>query len=528
MSKKILVVDDDVKNDSTFLPILKKGLEPLGFEVIGEASSNETTITDKISKEHPQAVLLDINFDGKPLGKHLLSVLKTAHPQLPVFMMTATMEDPDYNPDDYQEAEFRYAKDLHEDGDFSSLKNELNFHINKTVKIWEEKLQAKGFVVGKSQRMQELLAQMAQYGDLDSNDLTILIQGETGTGKELVAQALHYQSNRARSPFVDFSCADISGQTAESELFGHVKGAFTGATFNKNGLFVTADNGTIFLDEIGELSVELQAKLLRVLQEKKVKPMGATRNVDVNARVVAATNRDLQEMYSKGTFKKDLYMRMKTILLVPPLRERLEDIEELFKVLVTKVKERTGKAVKPVLKPDVADLLKSYHWPGNIRELENVIEKAVVEAKDSILGVRNFQSYFDSCNGYKKSGLKGPTTVDKKEKIVAAPRPIDNQEKYDISCGDLDLCEEVLRMDIDRVAGGKELYHKRKTGRLPKLDTRSDDGYRQEIPSFLQTDYIVKAVEQTGEELASEKWPRIMGWYLTDAKKNKPSWLKTL
>jgi transcriptional regulator with GAF, ATPase, and Fis domain len=207
---------------------------------------------------------------------------------------------------------------------------------------------------------------------------TVLITGETGTGKELVARAVHQRSAQRAMPFIKVNCAAIPETLLESELFGHVKGAFTDATATRKGKFSLADRGSIFLDEIGTMSVGLQAKLLRVLQEREIEPLGGERTERVDVRVIAATNRDLQQLVGLGQFQDDLFYRLHVVpIVVPPLRERLEDIPMLVEWFVHKHAARCGKFIESLEEGGIAKLME-YHWPGNIRELENAIERAVV------------------------------------------------------------------------------------------------------------------------------------------------------
>ena len=207
---------------------------------------------------------------------------------------------------------------------------------------------------------------------------TVLITGETGTGKELVARAIHHRSAQRDMPLIKVNCAAIPETLLESELFGHVRGAFTGAMLTKRGKFALADGGSIFLDEIATMSTALQAKLLRVLQEREFEPLGAERTQRVDVRVIAATNRDLTQMVAEGKFQEDLFYRLNVIpIAIPPLRERREDIPLLLEHFVQKHTQRTGKRIERV-DPDVEQLLSRYDWPGNVRELENTVERAVV------------------------------------------------------------------------------------------------------------------------------------------------------
>jgi transcriptional regulator with PAS, ATPase and Fis domain len=225
--------------------------------------------------------------------------------------------------------------------------------------------------------MQDVLELAARVAPLDT---TALVCGESGTGKEFIVRLIHDQSPRASGPFVSINCAALTETLLESELFGHVRGAFTGAVRDKAGLFEVAGNGTLFLDEIGEVAPTVQAKLLRALQEREIRRVGAERNVNVNARVVAATNRDLRAAVDAGTFREDLYFRLGAfVITVPPLRERREDIPPLVHDFLGRAATRVKKDVKSV-SADAMTALMNYRWPGNVRELEHAIERAVIVA----------------------------------------------------------------------------------------------------------------------------------------------------
>ena len=230
-------------------------------------------------------------------------------------------------------------------------------------------------IVGRSRSMQEVLQRVELVAQTKS---TVLITGETGTGKEMVARLIHHRSAQRDMPLIKVNCAAIPDTLLESELFGHVRGAFTGASATKRGRFALADGGSIFLDEIGTLSPAVQSKILRVLQEREFEPLGAERTQSVDVRVIAATNRDLKQMVGEGKFQEDLYYRLNVIpIVIPPLRERPDDLRVLIDHFVDKHRQRIGKRIEQV-NDDVIAVLQSYNWPGNVRELENTIERAVV------------------------------------------------------------------------------------------------------------------------------------------------------
>jgi formate hydrogenlyase transcriptional activator len=241
-------------------------------------------------------------------------------------------------------------------------------------------------IVGDSPALLALLRRVDQVAPTDSS---VLIYGETGTGKELIARAIHDRSNRKNRPLVKVNCSAISAGLVESELFGHAKGAFTGAFERRIGRFELADGGTIFLDEVGELPLDTQVKLLRVLQEREFEPVGSNRSVRVDVRIICATNRKLEESIRAGTFRSDLYYRLNVFPLeVPPLRERRSDIEQLAKFFISRYARNLGKRITGISEGATEKLL-SYSWPGNIRELQNVIERALIVATGPILDLEN-------------------------------------------------------------------------------------------------------------------------------------------
>ena len=237
-------------------------------------------------------------------------------------------------------------------------------------------------IIGNSSALEAVLEQVERVAPTDS---TVIIQGETGTGKELIAHAIHNLSSRCGRPFVRLNCAAIPLDLLESELFGHEKGAFTGAIAQKIGRFELADKGTLFLDEIGDIPPALQPKLLRVLQEQEFERLGSTRTHQVDVRLVAATNRDLEEMVNDGQFRSDLYYRLNVFpVQLPPLRERREDIPALVSHFVERFGQRMGREIDTI-PPETMSALSSYQWPGNIRELQNLIERAVILSNDGVL-----------------------------------------------------------------------------------------------------------------------------------------------
>jgi transcriptional regulator with PAS, ATPase and Fis domain len=252
-------------------------------------------------------------------------------------------------------------------------------------------------VLGSSRRIQEIFQLLEK---VSPSDATVLLLGETGTGKELVAQAIHRNSRRGAGPFVVVNCATLPETLLESELFGHERGAFTGATIRKDGRFLLAHRGTLFLDEIAELGLSIQAKILRVLQAREFESLGSNRVQKVDVRIIAATNRNLEKMVREGKFRDDLYYRLNVFpVVLPPLRERLEDLPALADYFLKKYGEKNRRRVTS-LDPEAFQALQQYHWPGNIRELENVIERGVIVCQGEVLAQEDLPPALQQRDGW--------------------------------------------------------------------------------------------------------------------------------
>ncbi|ABB38482.1 two component, sigma54 specific, transcriptional regulator, Fis family [Oleidesulfovibrio alaskensis G20] len=380
MIKRLLVIDDEPGHRL----MVRAVMEDNGWQVF-EAASGEDGLSF-LGTDSVHVVLLDMRMPGMD-GKETLARILDINPQLPVVMLTAygtvgsAVEAMKKGAFDYLSKPAdndELAAVLEKAWEYSLL---LAENQNLRQKLGQGDPVQK--IVGSSPAMLRVLDFIRQAGP---SEATVLVMGESGTGKELIAEALHDASLRREKTLVKVNCAALPGNLLESELFGYVKGAFTGAVKDKPGRFQLARGGTLFLDEIGEMPVELQAKLLRALQERVIEPLGSVRPVDVDVRIVAATNRDLRKAIEQGDFREDLFFRLNVLEVVsPPLRERIDDIPLLVSRLVDKLSRKNRKEVRSV-SPEFLDALMAYHWPGNVRELENVLERALILSRSDILG----------------------------------------------------------------------------------------------------------------------------------------------
>ncbi|MCW7539821.1 sigma 54-interacting transcriptional regulator [Aquabacterium sp. A7-Y] len=364
MTARVLVVDDD----PDMLRLLSMRLNAAGYRVTAVESAEAAL--NQIALERPQLVVSDVQLPGKD-GLALFDDIRARHPALPVILLTAHGTIPDAV-EATSRGVFTY---LTKPFDGKALLDKIAQALALTAPVsgqgpaddrWREA------IVSRSTCMAELLAEAKLVA---GSDASVLIRGESGTGKELLAQAIHNASPRAARPFVAVNCGAIPEALLESELFGHVKGSFTGAVANHRGLFQAADGGTLFLDEIGDMPLALQVKLLRVLQERSVRPVGATQPVPVDVRILSATHRDLDEAMTQGQFREDLYYRLNVVSLnLPPLGERREDIPLLANHFLQRLAGKYGKRLNGFA-PDAIKALATAPWPGNVRQLYNVVEQ---------------------------------------------------------------------------------------------------------------------------------------------------------
>ncbi|MES2570885.1 MAG: sigma-54 dependent transcriptional regulator [Verrucomicrobiota bacterium] len=378
---RILIIDDDPAMVSVISDICQeRGHQTVAF------NSGQRAI-ENLAMQAPQLVISDLKMD-KVGGLDILRECREVLPQTPVILITAyakvesALEAMKLGAYDYITKPFKVDElqlTIQRALDNQSLVRE-NRNLRQIVK---EKYRFES-IIGTSARMQEIYNLIAKVADTDS---TILIQGESGTGKELVARALHFNSNRQHQPFVAINCSALPENLLESELFGHKKGAFTGAVQDKIGLFEEAELGTIFLDEVNSMAQPLQTKLLRVLQERQIRRVGDTKSLPINVRVLAATNEGLLEKTKAGTFREDLYYRLAVIPVeMPPLRERTEDIPLLVHHFLQKNANQTTTESKKI-DAKAVEVLQKYRWPGNVRELENAIERACALCDDGLIHV---------------------------------------------------------------------------------------------------------------------------------------------
>ena len=384
---KILIIEDE----ATIRRVLIKILSEENDSYIVEEAEDGLQGVEKIKNDDYDLVLCDIKMP-KMDGVELLEAVKKIKPEIP-FIMISGHGDLETAVDAMRKGAFDYVQ---KPPDLNRLLNTVRNALDKKQLVVENKILKKKIskqyqIIGESEPIKKILAMVDKVAQTDAR---VLITGPNGAGKELVAHQLHEQSNRQAAPFIEVNCAAIPSELIESELFGHVKGAFTSAVKDRAGKFEAAHEGTIFLDEIGDMSLPAQAKVLRALQESKISRVGSDKDIAVNVRVLAATNKNLQEEIAAGRFREDLYHRLAVILIsVPSLNERREDVPLLIDYFANKIAEEQGNAVKS-FDVKAIELLKAYDWTGNIRELRNVVERLIILGGQTISeeDVKNFAS----------------------------------------------------------------------------------------------------------------------------------------
>jgi DNA-binding NtrC family response regulator len=382
--KTILVVDDEKAIRESLKMILEYEHYDVSFVENGEKAIQQ------LDHLHPDVVLLDVKMAGMD-GIETLTKIRQGHEKLPVVMISGhgtietAVEATKLGAFDF------LPKPLDRDKLLVTVRNALQQAAlaaeNETLR---ESVEGKRRIFGESKSIKDILAVIERIAPTDAR---VLITGENGTGKELVARAIHRGSKRSTKPFVEVNCAAIPAELIESELFGHEKGSFTGATVQRIGKFEQADGGTLFLDEVGDMSLQAQAKVLRALEENTIERVGGNKLIAVNVRVLAATNKNLEEEITKGNFRKDLFHRLNVIpVVVPPLREHLDDVSILAQAFSDDVCARNGIARKTVTQ-DVTDALTQRNWTGNVRELKNAIERLVILSSGSNIDITVLDSF---------------------------------------------------------------------------------------------------------------------------------------
>ena len=378
---KILIVDDEASMRKTISDLLLS----LGYMIL-EAGDGATALL-KFNEERPHAVIMDINIPKKD-GLEALKEMKSISPDIPVIIFTAygtserAIEAMKLGAFDYMEKPFELDEFVLTVGracEYHSLLTEVKKLRSIVSKAGSQSL--KDNIIGRNPKMQEIFKLI---GRIAPTDATVLIQGESGTGKELFADAIQRHSKRANEPYVKINCGALSESLLESEIFGHEKGAFTGADARRKGLFEIADGGTVYLDEINSMSKSLQVRLLRILQKQSFFRVGGISTITANVRIIASTNKDIEKELENGRFREDLYYRLSVVRInIPPLRERKDDIELLVEYFLQKYSPE----IKFVIPVESRNKLNAYNWPGNIRELENTLHSAIVTARNGVLEV---------------------------------------------------------------------------------------------------------------------------------------------
>lgn len=367
---RLLLVDDD----PGLLKLLGMRLVSEGYSVVTAESGPEALRV--LGREKVDLVISDLRMDEMD-GLQLFSEIQKGQPGMPVIILTAHGSIPDAVAATQQGVFSFLTKPVDKDALYKAIDEALEQRSPATDEAWRQA------IVTRSPLMLRLLE---QAGMVAQSDVSVLINGQSGTGKEIVAQAIHNASPRHDKPFVAINCGALPEQLLESELFGHARGAFTGAVSNREGLFQAAEGGTLFLDEIGDMPVALQVKLLRVLQERKVRPLGSNRDIEINVRIISATHRDLPKAMARGEFREDLFYRLNVVnLKIPPLSERTEDIPLLANHLLRQSADRHKPFVR-AFSSDAMKRLMAAKWPGNVRQLVNVIEQCLALTSSPVIG----------------------------------------------------------------------------------------------------------------------------------------------
>ncbi len=394
MKNLVFIVDDE----PSILKLLTHWVRD-GWDYNVRGFTNGREMLDYLIEE-PDLVLLDIMLPDID-GSTLLKKIKLLKPHLPVIMLSAqgsievALESIRLGAFDY------FPKPIDKNRLEPAIKNAItNFELQKQVNELKENLRKEysfDNIISTDKKMQEVFRMVSK---VLNNDITVLIHGESGTGKELIARAIHYNGSRKEAPFVTVNCASIPRELLESELFGHEKGAFTGAHQRKIGKFELANGGTLFLDEIGDMEMSLQAKILRVIQEKEFERVGGNEVIRTDVRILSATNRDLRDAVENKEFREDLFYRLSSFpIIIPPIRERRSDIVILLKHFMKEFSNKLGKEIKGFTK-QAMEYLYEYEWPGNVRELENTIERCIILCDSDVIDIDVLPAQIKSNNGF--------------------------------------------------------------------------------------------------------------------------------
>ena len=416
MRVKILIVDDEPSHRLMLSAHLKSGYD------ISEASDGLQAM-EAVKKQFFNLVLMDIRMPGMD-GLEALRQIKAISPGIVVFIMTAFESVETAREALRQGASDYIVKPVDAEELLANIEREFAYSaLQRENTLLKERLGeqfAESNIIARSPKMQEVLENIALIAP---SDATVLILGASGTGKELVANLIHERSTRAKKPFIKLHCAALTEALLESELFGHEKGSFTGATEQKPGRFELANGGSFFLDEVGEMSPTTQVKLLRVLQEQQFERVGGTESITVDTRIIAATNKELDKEVEANRFREDLYYRLNVVpIQLPPLRDRKEDIPPLAEYFLKFYREKNHREIEQLL-PEALDLMMRYDWPGNVRELENTIERGVIIARSEYLTPDelppNIRQIAESTTGYDSEVTVGNTLKEMEKEFIA-------------------------------------------------------------------------------------------------------------
>ncbi len=445
MRKKILIVDDE----KSLLESLEMFLSEKGYDVACAMTAAEAI--EKNGSFKPDVIVLDIRLPDKD-GLEVLKEFRETTRKSNVIIITA-FHDMDTT---IKAMKFGACEYIPKPIDIEELESAVERATRagapgpatNAISLDPSLIYEKGKIIGKSREMKEIFKAI---GILSENKVTVLIEGETGTGKEMIARAIHYHSPVKDAPFIGINCSSIVGTLLESELFGHEKGSFTGAIATKKGKFELAGEGTIFLDEVSEIPFELQAKLLRFLQEKEFEHVGGERSLKSNARVVAATNRDLWQMVREGHFREDLFYRLSVAMIrVPPLRDRRSDIPLLIQYLLKKINADLHHSIKRVEGRAMERLLE-YHWPGNVRELENALTRGVISTPGEVILDEFIVALLEKADAVEEEAKDTPgamTTLQDVEKVHILKVLQHTGWHFGKTCGILGISRPTLRQKL--------------------------------------------------------------------------------